>query len=142
MRPKISLFRVSDRATYPHNVHLAILTRGRRQVLEPVADALIDLFREVDNYGLDKIRAVLVGADQVHVVVAIPPNRSIAQVASRLKSHANLRLTKDNPDLTATLGGRALWQRGYACKVLGPRTMADIKTYLAHQRDSGTAELA
>lgn len=142
MRPKMSLFRASDRASYPHNVHLTILTRGRRRILANLADKLIEHFREVDNYGLDKIRALLIDEDQIHIVVSIPPNRSIAQVAARLKGHSNLRLLKDHPELVAALGGRALWQRGYACKTLGPKTMADIKTYLSLNHDADMAEFA
>ena len=142
MRPKMSLFRASDRATYPHNVHITVLTRGRRRLLGSLAEQLIEHFREVDNYGLDKIRAVMVDEDQVHVVVAIPPGRSIAQVANRLKGHANLRLLKEHPELIPQVGGKALWQRGYACKPLGPRTMADIKTYLSTHLDTDMAEFA
>ncbi|MBU6428403.1 MAG: IS200/IS605 family transposase [Cyanobacteria bacterium REEB65] len=142
MSPKLCFFRASDRATYPHNVHLTMVVRGRRPILEDVADALIEHFREVDNYGLDKIRGVLIAEDHVHVVVGIPPKRSIAQVATRLKGHVGLRLLKDHPELVAILGSRHLWQRGYGCKPLGPQSMADIRSYLSRHRDSDGLELA
>ena len=141
MKPQISFFRASDRATYADNVHLTMVTRGRRPVLDRVADEVIEQFREVDNYGLDKIRGVLVADDHVHVVVSIPSSRSVAQVASRLKGHVGLRLLKNHPELITLLGGRNLWQRGYSCKPLGPKTMADIKHYLTLHRDLD-AELA
>lgn len=137
MRPKVSFFRASDKAQYAHNVHISIATRGRRKILLPLAESLIDHFREVDNYGLDKIRGVAIEDDQLHVLVAVPPSRSVSQVAQRLKGHSSFRLMRDHPDLVARLGGRGLWQRGYSCKNLGSRTMADLKAYFTRARGEG-----
>ncbi len=137
MRPKMSFFRASDKAQYAHNVHITISTRGRRKILMPLAESLIDHFREVDNYGLDKIRGVAVEDDQIHILVAVPPSRSVGQVAQRLKGHSSFRLMRDHPDLLTKLNGRGLWQRGYACKNLGARSMGDLKAYLTKQRGPG-----
>lgn len=137
MRPKVSFFRASDKAQYAHNMHITIATRGRRKILLPIAESIIDHFREVDNYGLDKIRGIAIEEDQLHVLVAIPPNRSVTQVAQRLKGHSSIRLLRDHPELAAKLGGRGLWQRGYSCKNLGAKTMADLKAYLTRARGPG-----
>ncbi|MBI6545993.1 MAG: IS200/IS605 family transposase [Cyanobacteria bacterium NC_groundwater_1444_Ag_S-0.65um_54_12] len=130
---KITFFRAADRATYANNVHVVITTRGRRKILDPLAEALIEHFREVDNYGLDKIRGIAVADDHVHLVVAIPPNRSITQVAHRLKSYSSSRLQRENPNIAILLAGRGLWQRGYTCRNLGSITIGDLKTYLQNQ---------
>ncbi|MBM3271415.1 MAG: IS200/IS605 family transposase [Candidatus Sericytochromatia bacterium] len=137
MRTKMSFFRASDKAQYAHNFHLIVTTRGRRKLLAPVVESLIEHFREVDNYGLDKIRGVAVADDQVHILVAIPPNRSVAQVAQRLKGHSSMRVLRDHPDLAAKLGGRGLWQRGYGCKNLGSASIADLQAYIQKQRGPG-----
>ncbi len=137
MRPKMSFFRASDKAQYAHNFHLIATTRGRRKILATVAESLINHFREVDNYGLDKIRGVAVVDDQVHILVAIPPNRSVAQVAQRLKGHSSMRILRDHPEVASKLAGRSLWQRGYGCKNLGSRSIADLQLYIQKQRGTG-----
>jgi len=137
MRHKVSFFRTADKALYAHNFHVIVTTRGRRKILLPLAETLIAHFREVDNYGLDKIRGVAVEDDQLHILVAIPPNRSVAQVAQRLKGHAGFRILKDHPDLAEKTGGRGLWQRGYSVKNLGSRSMTDLKEHLHRQRGTG-----
>lgn len=125
-------FRASDRAVYAHNVHLTFTTSHGHELPWDVMQAILEHFRSVDNYGLEKIRAVAIESrNRVHVIVAIPPNRSVAQVAQRLKSFASLAIIREFPGYAGLMTkGRTIWQRGYQIKDMGSRTMGEIGDYL------------
>lgn len=129
----IRMFRASDRATYAHNVVLTFTARRSVTIFADPAirDAVIAFCQATDNYGMDKIRGVAIEDSRVTLVVAIPPNRSVAQVAPRLKTCASTCLLRQFPALADRLSGRGAWQRGYSMETLGAQSIAWIAGYLA-----------
>lgn len=129
----LTMYRAHDRAIFAHNVALTFTTRNRLPLLasDDTRQALAEFFRETDNYGLDKIRGILISDSAVTVIVSVPPSRSVAQVAQRLKGGSSFDLLRDLPALADRLSGRGLWQRGYTSEVLGARSVDWLRGYLA-----------
>lgn len=129
MRTTYRAFRQDDGAMYRQTVQMTFTASHGRPLPAAVQEALIDHFREVDHYGLDKVRAVAIVGAEVRLAVAIPPHRMVGQVAHRLKSAASLRMLRDFP---AELGarGRSIWRRGYQVRVLGTMTVREIRDQL------------
>lgn len=128
----LTMYRSHDRATFAHNVALVLTVRGQAPMLADtdIRAALADHFNAVDNYGLDKIRGLLVLDGAIVVIVAVPPGRSATQVAGRMKSHSSFSLLRRFPALEAKLSGRGLWQRGHGSEALGSRSVDWLRGYL------------
>jgi REP element-mobilizing transposase RayT len=129
----IRMYRASERTTFGHNVALTFTVRCSAPLLasDEAKRALAEHLQETDNYGVDKIRGVAIGPSSVTVIVAIPPARSMSQVAQRIKSQASMAMLRLQPALADRLSGRSLWSRGYGAENLGSRSVAWLEGYLA-----------
>lgn len=121
-------FRATDKAIYTHN-YLVTLTLKRGYGPTGFDEWLVEHFRNVDNYGLDKIRAIKINSAHgaVTLVVAIPSNRNIAPVVQRLKGASHMAAHHDFPRSNAT---RSIWQRGYKLEHVDSASMDTLRTML------------
>ena len=67
--------------------------------------------------------------DHVHLIVAIPPSLSVADVIKRLKGASSHEM-----NLPGGLEGGFAWQRGYGALSLGERQRPDAEAYVRNQK--------
>ncbi len=111
--------------------HLVWATKNREPLLEPLIETrlhayLVHKASELDVY----VYAVNSCDDHVHMVVAIPPKHSVADVVKKLKGASSHDLN------TGRVGQNVFaWQRGYGALSFGERQLADTVAYVERQKE-------
>ena len=70
--------------------------------------------------------------DHIHMLIAIPPKYSVAQIMGYLKGKSSLMIFDRHANLKYKYGNRHFWCRGYYVDTVGKNTAA-IKEYIATQ---------
>ena len=74
-----------------------------------------------------------VSKDHVHLLLSVPPNRSVSEVVQRLKGRSSRLLLEEYNELRRQFWGRHLWARGYFAASTGNVTDEIIKHYIESQ---------
>ena len=72
-------------------------------------------------------------------LVSAPSWLSPAKMAQLLKGKSSYRLQREFPHLRKKYWGQHLWSRGYFCATVGAVTEEQIKAYIEHQDEEGSA---
>lgn len=115
--------------------HLVFETLGRRPLL-PLA-VRQELFRYMGGI-MRGLGGRLLGAggvdDHVHLVPAIPPSVSVADVVCKLKAKSSAWLKRTYPHLRGFA-----WKPGYAAFSISPSKLEDVKQYARTQEQHHAA---
>ena len=84
-----------------------------------------------DQKGIDIIEAELC-PDHVHMLLAIPPKYSVAQVMGYLKGKSSLMIFDRHANMKYKYGNRHFWCRGYYVDTVG-RNKKAIEEYIRNQ---------
>lgn len=109
---------------------------------ERVARRLKRIFQEIaERYGFE-IDTQGVLDDHVHILLAVLPRYSPAQVVQRLKSISARIVFQEFPEAKEQLWGGELWNDGYFVRSVGGNVTAEaIRRYIKHQHDPKQLEL-
>jgi putative transposase len=83
--------------------------------------------------------------DHIHLLVSIPPSRSIGETVRIIKSLSGRGLFREFPGLKKRLWGGELWEDGYFARTVGDRLTSEvIRRYIVSHREleHGPAQLA
>ncbi len=72
--------------------------------------------------------------DHLHLVVQVPPGRSVAEVVQIFKGGTSRVLRKENPELEEFLWGESFWADGYFAETVGQVNEEVVKKYIRDQR--------
>ncbi len=116
---------------YYHRYHIVWSTKYRYKVLGGAVGLRIrEIIRQACNeMGVTIVKGVL-SKDHVHMMVSIPPNRSVSDVVRRMKGRSSHKIQREFPDLKKRYWGRHFWARGYFCSTSGNITDDVILQYL------------
>lgn len=84
-----------------------------------------------DQKGVEIIEAELC-PDHVHMLLAIPPKYSVAQVMGYLKGKSSLMIFDRHANMKYKYGNRHFWCRGYYVDTVG-RNKKAIEEYIRNQ---------
>ncbi len=114
-----------------HRYHIVWATKYRYKVLEGDLRLRIrDIIRQVcRELGVAIIGGVL-SSDHVHMLVSIPPKRSVSAVVQRMKGRSSQRVQREFPAIGKRYWGRHFWARGYFSTTAGNITEDVIRNYL------------
>lgn len=84
-----------------------------------------------DQKGVEIIEAELC-PDHVHMLLAIPPKYSVAQVMGYLKGKSSLMIFDRHANMKYKYGNRHFWCRGYYVDTVG-RNKRAIEEYIRNQ---------
>ena len=73
-------------------------------------------------------------SDHVHILVAIPPKYSVAQVVGYLKGKSAITIARVYLGRKRNFTGQHFWARGYHVSTVG-RDEAMIRNYIKHQEE-------
>ena len=116
---------------YYHRFHIVWATKYRYKVLEGDLRLRIrDIIRQVcRELGVAIIDGVL-SSDHVHMLVSIPPKRSVSEVVQRMKGRSSHKVQREFPAIAKRYWGRHFWARGYYSTTAGNITEDVIRKYL------------
>ena len=111
--------------------HLVWATKNRAPIIQPQIEKrlfayLVHKAAELDCY----VYAINGWTDHVHLVVAIPPKNSVADVVKHLKGASSHDLNHGGG-----LDYEFAWQRGYGALSLGERQRAQAEAYVLNQKN-------
>ena len=89
------------------------------------------LRRLCEQKGIEIIEAETC-PDHIHMLIAIPPKYSVAQIMGYLKGKSSLMIFDRHANLKYKYGNRHFWCRGYYVDTVGKNTKA-IAEYIRHQ---------
>ena len=113
--------------------HIVFAPKFRRQVIyrEIKVDIGKILRQLCQQKGVEIIEAELC-PDHVHMLLAIPPKYSVAQVMGYLKGKSSLMIFDRHANMKYKYGNRHFWCRGYYVDTVG-RNKKAIEEYIRNQ---------
>ena len=112
---------------HTHNltyIHCVFSTK-RRLPLIPEPEKVWSTLREVARTSKIKLLAVGGTKNHVHLLVSVPPTRSVSEVIRDLKCNSSLRIRKWNRVFS--------WQDGYGSMSVSPSAIASVRRYIERQ---------
>ena len=113
--------------------HVVFAPKYRRQeIYGKIKVDIGKILRQLcDQKGIDIIEAELC-PDHVHMLLAIPPKYSVAQVMGYLKGKSSLMIFDRHANMKYKYGNRHFWCRGHYVDTVG-RNKKAIEEYIRNQ---------
>ena len=114
--------------------HVIFCPKYRRKVLVDGIDVrLKELVRENQELHGYEILEMEVMPDHVHLLLDIPPKKSVVQVVGRIKGLLSNRLRNEFPKLRSRLP--TLWTRSCFISSVGAVSLEVVKKYIEEQKN-------
>lgn len=129
---------MSDYKTLQHTeweckYHVIFIPKYRRKVLYgTIRRHLGDLFRRLARQKESEIEEGHLMADHVHMMIAIPPKYSVAQVVGYIKGKSAIHIARHFGERRRNFVGQHFWARGYFVSTVG-RDEEVIRRYIQRQ---------
>jgi putative transposase len=108
--------------------------KNRKKVLYgKIRKFLAPLFHELASQRNSKIIKGNMVQDHVHMLIAIPPKYSVAEVIGYIKGKSAIGVARQFSGRTKNFNGERFWARGYAVSTVGFEEN-QIKGYIKHQQ--------
>jgi len=139
------VYRKSAHCVFVCDYHIVLPTKYRRNILNEGVLAYIKLkLKEINKYHPDIVfKEVNHDHDHIHLLVSIPPQRSVGSVVRIVKANTARELKAKFPFLKKTYWGtESIWSSGYFVSTVGINEDI-IKQYIENQgkEDAGQAKL-
>ena len=139
------IYRKAAHSVFLCDYHLVWSTKYRKKVLtEGVLAYLKETIKALPKYHPDLILKTINGeADHVHLLISIPPSRSVGEVVRIIKANTARDLKSKFPFLKdAYWGTTSIWSAGYFVSTVGVNEKI-VRGYIEKQgqEDAGQAEL-
>ena len=113
--------------------HIVWCTKYRRSVLSPrMQERLKEVLLDCQTPDIYVVRALEAMPDHVHVLVSIPPTKSVSQAIKYMKGVTSRTLRQEFPELEKRLP--TLWTRGKFVATTGSVTLEPLKRYIENQK--------
>ena len=110
-------------------VHCVFSTKGRLPLI-PEPEKLCSMMRTVAAHARINILAIGGTANHIHVLLAVPSTRTLADVMRELKANSSHRMHQKWPKFA--------WQDGYGAISVSPTAIKAVTQYIEHQREHHT----
>ncbi len=113
--------------------HVVFIPKYRRKTLYgQVRKELGNVFRKLAKQRECVIEEGHMMPDHVHMLIAIPPKHSVAQVIGYIKGKSAIHVARVFVGKRRNFAGQHFWARGYFVSTIG-RDEAVIREYIRHQ---------
>jgi putative transposase len=113
--------------------HVVFIPKYRRKVLyAELRRYLGKVFHELARQKESRITEGHLLADHVHMLIAIPPKYSVAQVIGYIKGKSAMHVARVYSERKRNFVGQHFWARGYFVSTVG-RDVEMIREYVRHQ---------
>jgi putative transposase len=113
---------------------VVFIPKNRKKVLYgKIRNFLGPVFHDLASQRNSKILKGSMVQDHVHMLIAIPPKYSVAEVIGYIKGKSAISVARQFSGRTRNFNGERLWARGYAVSTVGFEE-AQIKGYIQNQQ--------
>jgi putative transposase len=127
-------YRKTSHAVYDLKYHVVWITKYRKPVLRgEIGKRLRDLIRQTCDTLEVYIETGHIAVDHVHLLLSVPPHRSVSDLLQRLKGRSSRRMLDEFSELKKQFWGQHLWARGYFAASSGNVTDEIIRQYIESQ---------
>lgn len=138
-------YKKQSNCVYLCEYHLVLATKYRRKIINAGLSVFLgDRLREITEHYPD-IQIIEYNSDEdhIHVLLSIPPKRSVGDVVRIIKANTARKLKMKFPHLKKVYWGTdSIWSGSYFVSTVGINENV-IKRYIQHQgqEDKGQAQL-
>ena len=127
-------YRKLSHTVYHCNYHVIFVPKYRYRILEGKVKEIIEQkIRQVCSWYEVEIDEMNIQPDHVHILISIPPKRSVSEVMGIIKGKSTIHLFKTKRHLKEKpLWGNHFWARGYFVSTVGVDEEL-IRRYIQHQ---------
>ena len=106
----------------------------KKKMYKELRQYLGEIFKDLARQKESQIIEGHLMSDHVHMLVAIPPKYSVAQVVGYLKGKSAITIARVYMGRKRNFTGQHFWARGYHVSTVG-RDEAMIRNYIKHQEE-------
>jgi len=129
----MSKYKTLQHTEWECKYHVIFIPKYRRKVLYgELRRHLGEVFRRLARQKESEIEAGHMMADHVHMMIAIPPKYSVAQVIGFIKGKSAIHIARHFGERRRNFVGQHFWARGYFVSTVG-RDETVIRRYIRHQ---------
>ncbi|MBR4518129.1 MAG: IS200/IS605 family transposase [Victivallales bacterium] len=126
-------YQVSGNIVHCCQYHVVFCSKWRRKVLTaPIAEHLRTLIDEKQGEFGYRLLGVDISVDHVHLLLEIPPEKSVCAVVGKIKAHTSHVLRGDHQELRTRIP--TLWTRVSMITSVGNVGLGDLEAFLEEQR--------
>ena len=131
----MSNYRKLQHTEWDCKYHVVFIPKYRRKVLYgKIREHLGDVFRRLARQKECEIEEGHLVADHVHMMIAIPPKHSVAQVVGYIKGKSAIHIARQFSGQRRNFTGQHFWARGYFVSTVG-RDEEVIRQYIRNQEN-------
>jgi putative transposase len=126
---------VSDKKTLNHTewdckYHVVFIPKYRRRAIYgQIRRELGEVFRRLARQKESEIEEGHLASDHVHMMIAIPPKYSVAQVVGFIKGKSAIHIARHFGERKRNFVGQHFWARGYFVSTVG-RDEDRVRNYI------------
>ena len=127
-------YRKLAHTVYHCNFHIVFVPKYRYRILEGKVKEIVEhKIRQVCEWNDVEIEEMNIQADHVHMLISIPPKRSVSEIMGIIKGKSAIHLFKTRKRLKEKpYWGNHFWARGYFVTTVGVDEDL-IRRYIQHQ---------
>lgn len=128
-------YSVSHRAVYSLNIHLVLVTKYRRKVInQSMLNRLKEIFESTCSKWRSKITEFNGEADHVHLVISYPPDVEVSKLVNNLKTVSSRLIRKEfHEHVNRFYNKPVFWTGAYFVASCGGVTLEQLKSYVEKQ---------
>ena len=129
----MSKYRTLQHTEWECKYHVVFIPKYRRKVLYgTLRKHLGEVLRRLARQKESEIEEGHLMADHVHMMIAIPPKYSVAQVVGFIKGKSAIHIARNFAERRRNFVGQHFWARGYFVSTVG-RDEGVIRRYIQRQ---------
>ena len=127
-------YRKLSHTVYMCNYHVVFVPKYRYRILEGKVKEIVEKkIRQVCEWYDVEIEEMNIQPDHIHMLISIPPKRSVSEIMGIIKGKSAIHLFKTNRGLKEKpYWGNHFWARGYFVNTVGVDEEL-IRRYIQHQ---------
>ena len=129
----VTMYESLSHSKWDCKYHIVFVPKGRKKVLYgKIREYLKLAFHDLARQKECKIISGHLVQDHVHMLIAIPPKRSVADVVGYLKGKSAIAVARQFGGKQKNFNGERFWARGYAVSTVGFNEI-EISKYILNQ---------
>ncbi|MFQ4143285.1 IS200/IS605 family transposase [Chlorogloeopsis sp. ULAP02] len=128
-------YNIGYRSVYSLNIHLVLVTKYRRKVIDQVMlKRLQEIFETTCQKWKSKVTEFNGEPDHVHLVISYPPDVEISKLVNNLKTVSSRLIRKEFYEQVNRFYSKpAFWTGAYFVASCGGVTLEQLKSYVENQ---------
>lgn len=129
------IYNVGHRAVYSLNIHLVLVTKSRRKVInQAMMTRLQEIFENTCTKWRSKVTEFNGESDHVHLVISYPPDVEVSKLVNNLKTVSSRLIRKEfHEQVNQFYRKPVFWAGAYFVASCGGVTLEQLQFYVEKQ---------